>query len=99
MYRAGLEYMLGLQIQGNELSLNPCISTEWKKFAIHYKFGGSLYHIHVKNPQGVQKGISALEVNGKIARFPIVMIDDGQAHHVEVTMGAETEKTEPLLEK
>jgi cyclic beta-1,2-glucan synthetase len=99
MHRAGLEYILGLKIQGNELSLNPCVSSEWKKFAIHYKFGGSLYHIHVKNPQGIQRGISSITLNGKAARFPIIMIDDGQDYHVDITMGAEIVKTEPLLEK
>jgi cyclic beta-1,2-glucan synthetase len=99
MHRAGLEYMLGLQIQGNELTLNPCISSDWKEFKIRYKFGGSLYQIQVRNPQGVQKGIRGVAINGKAAKFPLVLIDDGKTHHVDVTMGTEITKTEPLLEK
>jgi hypothetical protein len=53
----------------------------------------------VKNPQGIQRGISSITLNGKAARFPIIMIDDGQDYHVDITMGAEIVKTEPLLEK
>jgi cyclic beta-1,2-glucan synthetase len=99
MHRAGLEYMLGLQIQGNELSLNPCVSSDWKEFKIRYKFGGSLYQIHVRNPQGVQKGIRGIEIDGKAVKFPLIMIDDGKTHQIDVTMGTEMAKTEPLLEK
>ena len=44
-YKAGIEYILGLKIKNNTLSLNPCIPKDWKEFSIKYKFERSIYNI------------------------------------------------------
>ena len=86
-FKAGIEYILGLKIQNNTLSLNPCIPKEWEEYQIKYKFGRTLYNITIKNPNGKTKGITSFKVNGKeIEQKEIKLSDDGKVYEVEVKM-------------
>ena len=49
-YQAGIEYILGLKIKDNMLSIEPCIPKDWKEYIIRYKYGESIYNIKVTNP-------------------------------------------------
>lgn len=91
MYRAGLEYMLGLQIQGNELTLNPCIAESWREFKIHYRFGSSTYILQVRNPKGVTSGIQEIQMSGVKKKFPLILEDDGKVYKVDIVMGNQME--------
>ena len=71
MYRAGLEYILGFQVRGDELILKPCVPPEWKKFKIRYKHGGSLYTINFE-----------LGDHRELKTEKIRLIDDGKPHEV-----------------
>ena len=88
MYRAGLESILGFQLRGARLKIDPCVPRWWRDFEIHYRRGATRYHIKVENPQGVSRGIAALEVDG-VAQgtddFPLT--DDGAKHSVRVVLG------------
>ena len=86
MYRAGLEYILGLKVSGKELKLNPHIPPEWKEYRISYRHGESLYEILVLNPQSRSNGIAKIQVDGKETN-QILLLDDGQTHQVLVTLG------------
>jgi len=90
LYRAGLEAILGFRLQGAFLLLAPCIPREWPRFEIIYKFRSARYEIAVENPQGVNRGVRRIELDGKTlpggpARVPLV--DDGLTHKVSVTLG------------
>jgi len=90
LYRAGIEAILGFRRQGAFLLLAPCIPREWPRFEIIYKFRSARYEIVVENPQGVNRGVSRIELDGKTlpggpARVPLV--DDGLTHKVSVTLG------------
>jgi len=63
-YKAGIEYILGLKIRENILSIEPCIPKDWKEYFIRYKFGESIYNIKVTNP----KGRNCAE-NNKVEKF------------------------------
>lgn len=52
MYKAGIEYILGLKIQNEILRINPSIPTQWKEYSIRYEYKTSVYNIKVKNPNG-----------------------------------------------
>lgn len=87
-YRAGLEYILGLRVQGNKLSLQPCVAKEWKSYRLKYQFTKTTsYEFVVSNPDGVSVGIQSLRMDGEPVQFPVEMKDDGRAHRVEVTLG------------
>jgi len=47
MYRLGTEMILGLRRSGDYRQRHPCIPNDWLEFEISYRFGSSIYHIHV----------------------------------------------------
>jgi cyclic beta-1,2-glucan synthetase len=90
MQRAGVESILGLRIEGGALRLDPCIPRSWPRFEITLRHGASRYEIVVENPQSVQRGVAAAELDGvKIAARPlsIPLEDDGAVHRLQVRLG------------
>ena len=88
MYRAGIESILGLRKNGNMLTLNPCIPSEWKEYQITYRFHDTVYRIQILNPAGVQKGVSQIAVDGKINNVKqIELSNDRGNHNIQVVMG------------
>jgi cyclic beta-1,2-glucan synthetase len=88
MYRAGLESILGFQLRGARLKIDPCVPRSWREFEIHYRHGATRYHIKVENPQGVCRGIASLEVDGVAqAADDIPLTGDGAKHSVRVVLG------------
>ena len=86
-YKAGIEYILGLKINNNKLSLNPCIPKEWEEYKIKYKYARTVYNIKVKNPNGKNKGISSFKVNGEeIKEKELKLVDDGNIYEIEIWM-------------
>jgi cellobiose phosphorylase len=57
--------ILGIIPDYDGLRIEPCIPSDWKGFKATRYFRGTRYCIEVKNPQGKQKGITQLTVNGK----------------------------------
>ena len=89
MQRAGVESILGLRIEGNVLRLDPCIPKSWPRFEITLRHGASRYEIKVENPQSVQRGVAAAELDGaNIAARPLVfpLKDDGAIHRLRVRL-------------
>jgi len=90
MQRAGVESILGLRLEGDTLRLDPCIPKSWPRFEVRLRHGASHYEIVVENPNGVQRGAAAAELDGaKIAARPlsIVLEDDGAVHRLLVRLG------------
>ena len=90
MYRTAIEGMLGIELRGATLSIDPCIPRTWKGFEITYKHGSSRYQIAVENPLGVCRGIKLVSVDDReISRGACVLtlVDDGHYHYARVTMG------------
>ncbi len=88
LYRAGVEFILGLQVRANLLGVDPCLPPEWRKAKLHYRYGSTLYNITIENPDGVSKGVMRMELDGvEQPDLQIVMQDDGATHAVTVVMG------------
>jgi len=89
MQRAGVESILGLRIEGGVLRLDPCIPRSWPRFEIMFRHGESQYEILVENPQSVQRGVAAAELDGAMIDVPlsIQLKDDGAAHRLQVWLG------------
>jgi cyclic beta-1,2-glucan synthetase len=89
MYRVGLESILGFQLCGDRLKIDPCIPRAWPGFEITYNYKSSRYEIAVENPNGVSRGIFSAELDGKPVvddpgAFPL--IDDGAVHAVRIVL-------------
>ncbi|HEX7312640.1 MAG TPA: glucoamylase family protein [Pyrinomonadaceae bacterium] len=88
MYRAGLESILGFQLRGARLKIDPCVPRWWREFEIQYRRGATRYHIKVENPHGVCRGIESVEVDGVVqGTDDIPLADDGARHAVRVVLG------------
>src|SRR5262245_38905948 len=88
MYRAGLEWMLGLRVRGDALWLDPCVPKSWRGFQIELRHRSSRYQIAVENPRGVCRGVSRLELDGRpISAERIPLSDDGSTHRVRIVLG------------
>ncbi|MGZ8185576.1 MAG: GH36-type glycosyl hydrolase domain-containing protein [Methylobacter sp.] len=88
-YRAGLEWMLGLNIRADHIYLNPCIPREWRSYNLYYKHQDSSYEITVENPDGVSCGIVLIELDGteQPQDGGIPLQQDNQVHQVRVVLG------------
>jgi len=94
MYRAGLESVLGVRVQGATLQLAPCLPPDWAGAEILLRHLSSRYEIVIENPEHVSRGILRLELDG--TRLPggqeyIELVDDGNTHLVRVLLGVANE--------
>jgi cyclic beta-1,2-glucan synthetase len=88
MYRLGLEAILGFHKIGDSLMIDPVIPPFWDGFKIHYRYGETIYHIEVLNPDQVSRHVQVVLVNGqKLEDNKIPLLDDHQEHTVVVTLG------------
>ena len=91
MYRAGVEWILGLRLRGTKLHLDPCIPDGWRNFGVTLRYHSSHYEIGVENPNQLMRGISFVELDGvRLATGTgyVQLADDGATHHVRVVLGA-----------
>lgn len=81
------QYILGLRPTHSGLMIDPCIPEGFGDFILDRYYRGINYHIQVKNPTNVQKGIKEVIVNGKIIEGNIIPMSDSKDVFVEVIMG------------
>lgn len=85
-YFSATHYMLGIRPDFEELVVDPCIPSDWKEFSVQREWRKAFYDIQVKNPSGVEKGVSEIFVDGQptehIKAFPA-----GTSHKILVIMG------------
>ncbi|MDP9012806.1 MAG: hypothetical protein M3O41_09185 [Pseudomonadota bacterium] len=90
MYRTAIEGLLGINLRGSILAINPCIPHSWPGFEVTYKHGASRYHVAVENPRGVCRGILRASLDDReISRSAceIPLVDDGSYHYAHITLG------------
>jgi cyclic beta-1,2-glucan synthetase len=90
MYRTAVEGILGINLRGNFLSIDPCIPRAWSGFEITYKHGSSRYHIAVDNPNGVCRGVLRATKDDReisTSECGITLVDDGTYHYARITLG------------
>jgi len=87
-FAAITQYILGVKPDYDGLSVDPCIPPEWKGFSVTRRFRDADYHIEVKNPNNVSKGIKSLVVNGEEVQGNIIpLFEAGSEVKVELTLG------------
>ena len=81
----------GVPAPGNiVLHLDPCIPRAWRGYKITFRYHSSRYELAVENPQSVQRGVAAAELDGaNIAARPLSfpLKDDGAIHRLQVRLG------------
>ena len=87
-YYTATQYICGIQPEYNGLTIDPCIPSDWENFETTRRFRGNLLNITVENPNGVQKGVAKLVINGETLDDNFIPIDKIKAENtVQVIMG------------
>ena len=90
MYRLILESLLGIQLEGRQLRIAPCIPADWSDYRVRYRHKDTVYRIHVRQSPQAGAG-SRLSIDG-VEQPALVIPLDGSlgVHDVEVLLGATT---------
>ena len=90
MYRTWIEEVLGLNIRGNTLRINPAIPGHWKEFSLRYRHGEAVYEIQIDNPAGCVRGVEQIQMDGQQIANGIIMLERSSViHRVYVLMGTQ----------
>ena len=82
------QYILGVYPTHTGLQINPCVPKGFGDFKLTREYRGAVYHIQVLNPQGVEKGVVSMTVDGAAVDGNIIPYDkDKKEVNVVVTMG------------
>ncbi len=88
LYRAALENILGFELRGKILTINPCIPQDWKEFELIYRYKSTTYNIKIENPDGGGSGVKSVELDGVLLLSnQIELTDDNLTHNVRVILG------------
>ena len=89
MWYAYVTHILGIRAELKGLVIDPMIQSRWDGYEVIKPFRNAIYHVQVKNPQHVSKGIKWIKVDGKKIKGNIITPHkDGKTHEVEVMMGS-----------
>ena len=82
------QYILGIRPDYDGLTVDPCIPSKLDGFTAKRDFRGVSYHITVKNPNHVEKGVVSMIVDGQpVEGTTIPFSAEKKDVNVEVTMG------------
>lgn len=82
------QFILGIRPDYDGLTVDPCIPSKLDGFTAKRDFRGVSYHITVKNPDHVEKGVVSMIVDGQpVEGNTIPFSADKKDVNVEVTMG------------
>ena len=80
------QHILGIKPTYGGLHIDPCLPSTAKAYTVNRKFREAEYAISVKNPDGVEKGVKTITVDGTAISGTVVPYSPGR-HQVEVVMG------------
>jgi N,N'-diacetylchitobiose phosphorylase len=86
-YTAVTRWILGVRHTFEGMIVDPCIPADWKGFDVVRRWRGATFKITVSNPDGVQKGVKAVALNGRPVPGPIPPQPAGSVNDVVVLMG------------
>jgi cyclic beta-1,2-glucan synthetase len=92
MYRAGVQWILGIRLRGTTLSIDPAIPRAWPGYEITFRYHSARYTVNVENPHGATRGVSRAELDG--ADLPVApngvadvpLVKDG-LHQIRIVLG------------
>jgi len=89
MWRAYTYYILGIRPVLEGLLVDPKIPNGWKGFKVSRPFRQALYEIEVSNPDGMNRGVKSLDIDGqRITGNVVPPHRDGRTHRVHAVLGA-----------
>jgi N,N'-diacetylchitobiose phosphorylase len=87
MYTAVTKWILGVRPDFDGLIIDPCIPQSWSGFEVQRQWRGAHFHIEVRNPRNVSKGVVRVELNGQLVKGAIPVQAVGTKHRIVVELG------------
>lgn len=89
LYRVAMETILGFQMRGMSLRIDPCISHAWPRFSVTFRYHSAVYSIRVENPSCVSRGVALTRIDGVLHTgvADIHLADDHRQHEILVVLG------------
>jgi cyclic beta-1,2-glucan synthetase len=88
MYRVGVEAILGITLRRGAIHIDPCIPSAWPGFEAVFRRSAATYRIAVENPDGVNRGVVRVELDGAdITGQDVPVAGDDSEHVVRVVLG------------
>jgi cyclic beta-1,2-glucan synthetase len=90
MYRAAVEWILGVRLKGSSLSFAPSIPRAWRRYEVTFRYHSTRYHVTVENPRAVSCGVAETRLDGRTLPSDgggVPLVDDGGIHRVDVLLG------------
>ena len=87
MYRVGIESILGLTLKQGALHIDPCVPRDWPRYEVRLRTEHAEFRIVVENPDGVNRGVRSVEVDGAPIAGDVVLADATGTHDVRVVLG------------
>jgi cellobiose phosphorylase len=89
LYRLLVETLLGVNLEGNHLRLDPRLPDAWDTYKIHYRYRQTIYHITISRSADAAVETSLLTLDGReIPGGLLPLHDDYREHHAELKIPA-----------
>ena len=85
-YTAVTRWILGVRLSFEGMVIDPCIPADWKEFQVVRQWRGATFSISVSNPDGVEKGVKLVTLNGRPIQGAIPPQPAGSVNNVQVVM-------------
>ena len=95
MYRLILESVLGLHLEGNQLSFIPCLPPDWSTYTLDYRYRNTNYHIIVAQ-SAAETDQTRVSINGILQEGETIQLLENSKDvqvDIEVPMSAATPPT------
>jgi cellobiose phosphorylase len=70
------QYILGVRAEHAGLRIDPCIPAGWKTVRVQRMFRGKRVQITIKNPRGVEHGVTRVTLNGRVYASNLLRSED-----------------------
>lgn len=85
MYRLLIDTLLGMNLEGDKLRLEPHMPKDWSTYKVHYRYYQTVYHITINRVVGTSESLSLLTLDGnEISGTSLPLCDDQGEHFVEL---------------
>ena len=91
MYRAGLEAVLGIKREGNQLRVKPSHPASWPEAEVRIRFGQTMYHLKLTHDSSAVIEIQPdVRAAGK-GEYVVILRDDGATHTITLPVHSPNE--------
>ncbi|MBP9838765.1 MAG: hypothetical protein KBC84_08625 [Proteobacteria bacterium] len=88
LYRAAVEYILGVKVHGDYFTVYPAIPKDWDNVKITYRRAGTFFEVTILNKKKVSTGVDHIKANGEVVEDKKIVFEKYSGKVVvEVVMG------------